>query len=170
LSESGCGSGRASFVTRGFAACGPGQAYGYRVTGPYEPERGHRYNPHKLLVDPYARALSGSLDWTGPVFGYRIGDPAMDLSYCDADSAPAVPKSVVVDDAFDWEGDRLLRTPLHRSIIYEVHVKGFTQLHPGVPEELRGTYAGLAHPAAVEHLTKLGVTAVELLPVHEMVR
>jgi isoamylase len=147
----------------------PGQVYGYRVEGPYEPERGHRFNPHKLLVDPYARAVGGHLDWTGPVFGYRIGDPGMDLSCSNEDSAGAVPKGIVVDDSFDWEGDALLRVPLHQSIIYEVHVKGFTKLHPGVPEALRGTYAGLAHPAAVDHLQRLGITAVELLPVHELV-
>jgi isoamylase len=148
---------------------GPGQAYGYRAAGPYEPQRGHRFNPHKLLLDPYARAVGGALDWKGPVFGYRIGDPALDRSFSDEDSAGAVPKGIVVDDTFDWEGDTLLRVPLHESIIYEVHVKGFTKLHPGVPQELRGTYAGLAHPASVEYLQSLGVTAVELLPVHEMV-
>ncbi|HSJ07133.1 MAG TPA: glycogen debranching protein GlgX [Longimicrobiales bacterium] len=148
---------------------GPGQVYGYRVTGPYEPENGHRFNPSKLLLDPYARAVVGTVDWKGPIFGYRIGNPAADLSYSDEDSAGAVPKGVVVDDAFDWEGDTLLRTPLHKSIIYEVHVKGFTMLHPGVPEDIRGTYAGMAHPAAIEHLRELGVTAVELLPIHEIV-
>jgi isoamylase len=142
----------------------PGQVYGYRVSGPYEPEQGHRFNPSKLLLDPYARAVVGDLDWKGAIFGYRIGDAAADLSFSDEDSAAAVPKGIVIDEAFDWEGDTLLRTPLHKSIIYEVHVKGFTKLHPDVPEELRGTYAGMAHPAAIEHLQKLGVTAVELLP------
>jgi isoamylase len=147
----------------------PGQVYGYRVLGPYRPRDGHRFNPAKLLLDPYARAVGGSLHWKGPIFGYRIGDAAADLSYSDEDSAGAVPKGIVIDDSFDWEGDGLLRVPLHKSIIYEVHVKGFTRLHPDVPEELRGTYAGLAHPAAIEHLQRLGVTAVELLPIHEMI-
>jgi isoamylase len=147
----------------------PGQVYGYRVNGPYEPEHGHRFNPGKLLVDPYAKALVGSLDWNGPVFGYDVGHPEADLSFSSEDSARAVPKCIVVDESYDWEGDVLPRTPLHKSIIYEVHVKGFTKRHPGVPEELRGTYAGMAHPAAIVHLQALGVTAVELLPVHEMV-
>jgi isoamylase len=147
----------------------PGQVYGYRVHGPYEPQKGHRFNAAKLLLDPYARAVAGAVDWNGPIFGYRIGDPVMDLSRSDEDSAGAVPKGIVVDDVFDWEGDELLRVPLHETIIYEVHVKGFTKRHPDVPEALRGTYAGLAHPAAIEHLLRLGVTAVELLPIHEMV-
>jgi isoamylase len=147
----------------------PGQVYGYRVAGPYHPERGLRFNPAKLLLDPYAKAVGGSLDWDGPVFGYEIGHPKMDLSQSDEDSAAAVPKGIVIDESFDWEGDQLLRRPLHESIIYEVHVKGFTKQHPGVPEEVRGTYAGLAHPASIDHLTSLGVTAVELLPIHEIV-
>jgi isoamylase len=147
----------------------PGQVYGYRVSGPYLPEQGHRFNPAKLLLDPYARAVGGDLHWRGPIFGYRLGDPRADLSISDEDSAGAVPKGIVIDDAFDWEGDRLLRRPLHKSIIYEVHVKGFTRLHPDIPDELRGTYAALAQPAAIEHLQRLGVTAVELLPVHEMI-
>ena len=147
----------------------PGQVYGYRVGGPYEPQKGLRYNRSKLLLDPYARAVAGALDYRGPVFGYRIDDPAADLSFSDEDSAPHVPRGIVVDDRFDWEDDRLLRVPLHCSVIYEVHVKGFTMRHPGVPEELRGTYAGMAHPAAVDHLKSLGVTAVELLPVHELI-
>ncbi|CAN5671855.1 glycogen debranching protein GlgX [soil metagenome] len=147
----------------------PGTVYGYRVHGPYEPEHGHRFNASKLLLDPYARAVRGDLDWTGPVFGYDIGDRLADLSYSGENDAWAVPKGLVIDDAFDWQDDTPLDVPLHRSVIYEVHVKGFTMRHPGVPAELRGTYAGLAHPAAIEHLRSLGVTAVELLPVHEMV-
>lgn len=147
----------------------PGQVYGFRVDGPYDPERGHRFNPSKLLLDPYARAVAGRVDWKGPVFGYRIGDADLDLSYSDEDDAASVPRGVVIDDAFDWEDDRRPSTPLHRSVIYEVHVKGFTKLHPGIPEALRGTYAGFVHPAALEHLKNLGVTAVELLPVHEFV-
>jgi isoamylase len=148
---------------------GPGQVYGYRVSGPYEPERGQRFNSSKLLLDPYAKAVNGDMHWKGPIFGYRLGDAAADLSRSDEDSAAAVPKAIIIDESFDWEDDRLLRIPLHRSIIYEVHVKGFTMLHPGVPAELRGTYAGMAHPAAIEHLLSLGVTAVELLPVHEII-
>jgi isoamylase len=147
----------------------PGQVYGFRVDGPYDPERGHRFNPSKLLLDPYARAVAGRVDWKGPVFGYRIGDPELDLSYSDEDDAASVPRGVVIDDAFDWEDDRRPNIPLHRSVIYEVHVKGFTKRHPGIPEALRGTYAGFVHPAALEHLKGLGVTAVELLPVHEFV-
>jgi len=148
---------------------GPGQLYGYRVHGLYEPERGLRFNPAKLLIDPYARALAGELHWSDEVCGYRVGDPAEDLSRDDRDSATLVPKGVVIDPTFDWEGDQLPRIPWHRSIVYEVHVKGFTARHPGVPEHLRGTYAGLATPAALDHLRRLGVTAVELLPVHHHV-
>jgi isoamylase len=161
---------RSGFVWHGYLPdIRPGQAYGYRIHGPYQPERGHRFNPSKLLLDPYARAVHGDMHWGGPIFGYRIGDRNMDLSYSDEDSAPAVPKALVMDDAFDWEGDEPPRVPLHESIIYEAHVKGFTRLHPGVPEELRGTYAGLAHPAAIEHMQRLGITAIELLPVHEII-
>jgi isoamylase len=142
----------------------PGTLYGLRVHGPHAPEQGHRCNPNKLLVDPYAKALWGEVDWKQPVLGYKSGD---DLSVDERDSAAGVPKGVVVDDAFDWQGDRWPDVPWRESVIYEVHVRGFTKLHPEVPDELRGTYAGLAHPAAVGHLKKLGVTAVELLPVHE---
>ncbi len=149
----------------------PGQLYGYRVHGPFEPEAGHRFNPAKLLVDPYALALAGAVDWAGaaPVFGYPPGDPRADLALDPGDDARAVPRSVVVDQSFDWGDDRSPAIPWHRSVIYELHVKGFTALHPEVPEALRGTYAGLATPAAIRHLTSLGVTAVELLPVHEFV-
>jgi glycogen operon protein len=144
---------------------GPGLCYGYRVHGPYDPDRGYRFNPAKLLLDPYARALTGTLRWSPEVFGYRLGDHAADLSRDDRDSAPFVPRSVVVDPAFDWGGDRPPRIPWHCSVLYEVHVKGFTARHPDVPPSLRGTYAGLASPAAVDHLVSLGITAVELLPV-----
>ena len=147
----------------------PGQLYDYRVHGPYDPGRGLRFNPAKLLIDPYARALAGQLRWGDEVFGYRVGDPAGDLSRDDRDSAPFVPKCVVIDPAFDWRGDRPLGRPWHETIIYEVHVKGFTARHPEVPRELRGTYTGFASPAAVEHLASLGITAVELLPVHHSV-
>jgi glycogen operon protein len=145
---------------------GPGQLYGYYVAGPYQPEAGLRFNPHKLLIDPYAQALSGTVDWQAPVFGYALNDDAEDLSFDEQPDAWGVPKGVVIDPAFEWDGDRLLRLPWSETIIYETHVKGFTATHPGVPEELRGTYAGLAHPAAVQHLQDLGVSAVELLPVH----
>src|SRR6266545_4839774 len=144
----------------------PGQRYGYRVHGAYEPERGHRFNPAKLLIDPYARALDGTLRWRDEVFGYRVNDPGQDLSRDDRDSAPFVPKSLVVDDAFDWGNDRPLRRPWHETVIYETHVKGFTMRHPGVPPELRGTYAGFASDAALTYLGSLGITAVELLPVY----
>jgi len=146
-----------------------GQLYGYRVHGPYEPEHGDRFNPAKLLIDPYAKAIAGALNWDAPVFGYRLGDPAEDLS-CDAeDDAWGVPKSVVTTSHFDWENDRPPLTPLHDSVLYELHVKGFTATHPDIPAELRGTYAGLAHPSAIDYLKKLGITAVELMPVHESV-
>jgi isoamylase len=145
----------------------PGALYGFRVWGPYDPAHGLRHNGNKLLVDPYARALTGEVDFRQPIFAYRPGEG--DDSFDDRDSAPGVPKCVVVADGFDWADDAPPRTPWHRSIIYEVHVKGFTMRHPGVPEALRGTYAGFAHPAAIDHLKRLGVTAVELLPVQEFV-
>ncbi len=146
---------------------GPGQRYGFRVHGPYDPARGLRCNPAKLLVDPYAKAIDGDLDWDEAVFGYRFDDP--DGAASDLDSAGHVPRGVVTSSLFDWQGDRLLSVPMEDSIVYEVHVKGFTRTHPDIPEELQGTYAGLAHPAAIDHLTRLGVTAVELLPVHHFV-
>src|SRR5437763_309690 len=147
----------------------PGQLYGYRVHGPYEPRAGHRFNPNKLLVDPYAKAIAGDIKWDDSVFGYSIGDERADLSFDERDSAPYVPKCVVVDPAFSWGNDMRPRTPWHKTLIYELHVKGFTKLHPEVPEELRGTYAGLAHPSVVEYLRALGVSAVELMPVHQFV-
>jgi glycogen operon protein len=147
----------------------PGLLYGYRVHGPYEPGAGHRFNAAKLLLDPYAKAIAGLVRWDDAVFGYRIGAEEADLTPDERDSAPFVPKSVVVDSAFSWGDDRPLRTPWHQTIIYEMHVKGFTARHPDVPRELRGTYAGLASPAAIEYLSRLGITAVELLPVHEAV-
>jgi len=147
----------------------PGQRYGYRVHGPYEPARGQRFNPAKLLLDPYAKAIDRMLDWSDSVFGYGIGRPEADLGLDERDSAPAVPKAVVVNPAFDWGGDRPLRTPWHDSVLYEVHVKGFTARHPEVPPALRGTYAGMAYPAVTDYLAELGVTAVELLPVHQHV-
>ena len=148
---------------------GPGQLYGYRVYGPYEPHNGHRFNPNKLLIDPYARAISGTIQWNNALFGYEMGHPEEDQSFNDADSAPFIPKSVVIDPRFDWEGDKLPRVPYHRTIIYETHVKGFTKLHPGIPEEIRGTYAAISHPVTVRYLKELGVTAIELMPVHHFV-
>jgi glycogen operon protein len=148
----------------------PGLHYGYRVDGPYDPGAGHRFNSNKLLLDPYAKAIAGAIDWSDAIFGYRIGDPGADLTRDDRDSAPFVPKSVVVDSAFTWGEDRPLRTPWHLTVVYELHVKGFTARHPAVPKELRGTYAGLAAPASVDYLRRLGVTAVELMPVHQFVR
>ena len=147
----------------------PGQLYGYRVHGPYQPSEGHRFNPHKLLIDPYAKAIAGTIQWSDSLFGYTIGHTEADLSLDERDSAPGVPKCVVVDPAFSWGNDTLPRIPWHQTIIYEVHVKGFTMRHPAVPRELQGTYAGLSHPAVIDYLKKLGVTAVELLPVHQFV-
>ncbi|MBI2763411.1 MAG: glycogen debranching protein GlgX [Chloroflexi bacterium] len=144
-----------------------GQRYGYRVHGPWDPAAGHRCNPAKLLMDPYARAFEGSIDWSPAVFPYNPDDP--DGPASDSDSAPFMPRSVVVDPEFDWGDDRPPRHPRNASVIYEVHVKGFTARHPGIPEELRGTYAGLAHPVAIGYLKSLGVTAVELLPIHQFV-
>ncbi len=148
---------------------GPGQRYGYRVHGPYRPELGQRFNPHKLLLDPYALAIDGDLRWDDALFGYKPGHKEGDLSFNKADSAPYLPHSVVVDPAFDWQDDAPPGTPLHQSILYELHVKGFTRLNPQVSPALRGTYAGLGSPAALEYLRALGVTAVELLPVHHFV-
>jgi glycogen operon protein len=145
---------------------GPSQRYGYRVHGPYEPARGLRCNPSKLLLDPYAKAVEGEVRWGEPLFDYRFGNPK---STNDDDSAPHMPKAVITSPYFDWDNDRHPRTPWHESVVYEVHVKGFTRLRPGIPEELRGTYAGLAHPVSIDYLRSLGVTAVELLPVHQFV-
>ncbi len=147
----------------------PGQRYGYRVHGPHDPANGHRFNPAKLVMDPYARAIDGTVQWSDAVFGYEVGHPDADLSRDERDSARAIPKSVVVDPAFRWGRDRPLRVPWDHTVIYEAHVKGLTMRHPDVPEALRGTYAGLAHPAIIDHLLKLGVTAIELLPVHHFV-
>ncbi|HLH68766.1 MAG TPA: glycogen debranching protein GlgX [Candidatus Dormibacteraeota bacterium] len=147
----------------------PGQRYGFRVHGPYDPRRGLRCNPAKLLLDPYARAIEGDVRWNRAIFPYQLGDPDLDLVPDLADSGPFMPKSVVIDPWFVWDDDRRLRIPWHETIIYEVHVKGFTRCHPEVPAELRGTYAGLATPEAIAHFKRLGVTAVELLPVHQFV-
>ncbi|MDP9885795.1 glycogen operon protein [Sinomonas atrocyanea] len=144
----------------------PGQLYGYRVHGGYDPGTGQRCNPNKLLLDPYAKAVMGQPDWAQPLFSYNFGDPN---SRNDEDSAPHMMLGVVTSPFFDWQGDSQLRVPYHRTVVYEAHVKGLTEQHPEVPEELRGTYAGVAHPAVVNHLTKLGVTALELMPVHQFV-
>ncbi|MFI1095602.1 glycogen debranching protein GlgX [Streptomyces sp. NPDC020917] len=146
---------------------GPGQRYGYRVHGPYDPDRGHRCNPAKLLLDPYAKAVEGQADGHRSLLGYRADDPDRPDP---ADSRPHTMLSVVADPAFDWGGDRPIKRPYHESVMYEAHVRGLTRRHPALPPELRGTYAGLAHPAVLEHLTTLGVTAVELMPVHQFVQ
>ncbi|WP_030665120.1 glycogen debranching protein GlgX [Streptomyces rimosus] len=144
----------------------PGQRYGFRVHGPYKPERGARHNSAKLLLDPYAKAVSGSIDWDEAVYGYHFGKPD---SRNDLDSAPHTMTSVVINPYFDWGDDRPPRTDYHETVLYEAHVKGLTMLHPDLPDDLRGSYAALAHPAVIEHLTKLGVTALELMPVHQFV-
>ncbi|HVS29955.1 MAG TPA: glycogen debranching protein GlgX [Thermoanaerobaculia bacterium] len=157
-----------AFIWHGYLPnVGPGQRYGYRVHGPWEPDNGHRCNPAKLLLDPYGKAVDGQVTWNEAVFPYHFDDP--ENSKNDLNSGPFMPKSVVVNPFFDWRNDRNPRIPWHRTIIYEVHVKGFTMRHPGIPEDLRGTYAGLAHPAAIKHFKALGVTAIELLPVHEFI-
>jgi len=148
---------------------GPGQLYGYRVYGPYNPSHGHRFNPHKLLMDPYARALHGRLRWDNALYGYRIGSPYTDLTIGKRDSAPYTLRSVVIDPHFDWDNEPRPNTPLHESIIYELHVKGFTRCHPDVPPELQGTYAALGAEPVIAYLQQLGVTAVELLPVHHFI-
>jgi glycogen operon protein len=147
----------------------PGQLYGYRVHGPYDTDAGRRFNAVKLLLDPYAKAINGSIEWNDTIFGYVIGHEDADLSRDDRDSAPFMPKCVVIDPSFDWGDDRPPRTPWHRTFIYEMHVKGFTAQHPDIDPELRGTYAALTHPAVIGHLQSLGVTAVELMPVHHFV-
>jgi len=147
----------------------PGQLYGYRMYGPYEPQVGHRFNPNKLLLDPYAKAISGIIHWHDSLFGYQLGHPDGDLSFSETDSAPYIPKSVVIDPNFDWQGDKPLKIPYHQTIIYETHVKGFTNLHPEIPEEIRGTYAAIAHPVTINYLKDLGITAIELMPVHQFV-
>ncbi|HZZ00699.1 MAG TPA: alpha-amylase family glycosyl hydrolase, partial [Candidatus Baltobacteraceae bacterium] len=147
----------------------PGLLYGYRVYGPYEPHNGHRFNHHKLLLDPYAAMITGGIVWSDAHFGYRVGSPRSDLSFDRRDNAAGMPKCVVVDTAFTWGNDRLLHTRWHELIVYEMHVRGYTMKHPGVPPGLRGTFAGLGSPAVIEYLSRLGVTAIELLPVHNHV-
>ncbi|MCD9017842.1 glycogen debranching protein GlgX [Parachryseolinea silvisoli] len=147
----------------------PGQLYGYRVHGPYDPAAGHRFNPAKLLIDPYAKAIAGKIEWSDALFGYETGNEAEDLSMSETDSAPFLPKCVVINPEFDWEGDRPPKIAYHNTIIYETHVRGFTKLCPEIPEELRGTYAAIGHPATIGYLQKLGITAVELMPVHHFI-
>ena len=163
-----------NFVWHGYIpGIHPGQRYGFRVHGPYNPREGHRFNPAKLLIDPYAKAIEGDVQYGPQIFGYlksftAKGEQAIDpdLTLDETDNAALMPKCLVVDQSFDWENDRAPNIPWHETVIYETHVKGFTQLHPDIPEALRGTYAGLAHPAAIAHLQSLGITAIELLPVH----
>ena len=147
----------------------PGLRYGYRVHGPYAPEQGHRFNPSKLLLDPYAKSIRGELKWSNQHFGYRIGSPRADLSIDRRNNAAQMLRCEVIDPAFSWGDDRPPRTPWGETVIYELHVKGFTRTHPDIPENLRGTYAGLASQPAIDHLRRLGVTAVELMPIHAFV-
>ncbi len=147
----------------------PGIRYGYRVKGPYEPLQGHRFNPSKLLLDPYAKAIDGTIKWNDALFGYVIGAKEADLTKDDRDSAPFLPKSVVIDPAFSWGDDSRPQIPWHKTVIYELHVKGFTALHPDVPKELRATYAGLTSPSVIEYFHSLGITAIELMPVHQFI-
>jgi isoamylase len=162
---------RTAFNWHGYLpTIGPGQRYAYRVHGPWAPEQGHRFNSHKLLIDPYGKAIEGPVDFEAArTLPYVPGGDDADLEPDDEDDAAAIPKCVVIDPSFDWEGDEYPRTPWHETVIYETHVKGFTKLHPGVREDLRGTYAGLASEEAIAHLRSLGVTAVEILPVHHIV-
>ncbi len=161
---------RTAHVWHGYLpGVGPGQLYGYRIGGPYDPGRGLRFNPFKLLIDPYARALAGKVDYAKHPFAYPFDQPGEDWVLDDENDAAGVPKGVVIDSRFDWRDDQPPAIPWHRTIIYEAHVKGLTMLHPAIPPELRGTYAAVAHPAIIEHLHSLGVTAIELLPVHEIV-
>ena len=147
----------------------PGQLYGYRVEGPYEPEQGHRFNAHKVVLDPYAKAIAGEVRWSEAMYGYEIGHADADLSFDERDNAADTLKGVVINPAFDWEHDRPPLRPLHETVIYETHVRGFSKLWDAVPADLRGTYSGLGCPAAIDYFKKLGVTAVELMPVHHFV-
>ncbi|OYV80882.1 MAG: glycogen debranching enzyme, partial [Planctomycetia bacterium 21-64-5] len=144
----------------------PGQLYGFRVHGPYEPSQGHRFNPNKVLLDPYAKVIGREVRWSDAMWGYKLGDAQADLSFDNRDNAAFAPLAAVVDLAFTWGDDRPPNVPWHKTLIYELHVKGFTRLHPDVDDRLRGTYSGLSSEAALNYLRKLGITAVELLPVH----
>ena len=159
-----------NYIWQGYVpGISPGQRYGFRVHGPYKPEEGLRFNPNKLLIDPYAKAIAGDVRYGAEIFDYsleELGDQSSELFLSETDDAHHIPKAIVIDPTFDWRGDRPPCTPWHKTVIYETHVKGFTQRHPEIPDNLRGSYAGLAHPAAIAHLKSLGVTAIELLPVH----
>ncbi|MBL7841815.1 MAG: glycogen debranching protein GlgX [Cyclobacteriaceae bacterium] len=147
----------------------PGQLYGYRVSGPYEPQNGHRYNPNKLLIDPYAKAVAGIINWDDSLFGYDLNHADKDLSFSESDSAPFVPKSVVIDESFNWEDDTAPKVAYHHTIIYEAHVKGLTKQLDKIPDNIRGTYAAIGHPETINYLKALGITAIELMPVHHFV-
>ncbi|MCU1595085.1 MAG: glgX [Frankiales bacterium] len=158
---------RDAFVWHGYLpSVGPGQRYGYRVHGPYDPAQGHRCNPSKLLLDPYAKSVEGDVDWAQACFSYSWDD---NEAFNDEDSAPHMSKSVVISPFFDWDNDRHPRTPYNETVIYEAHVKGLTQTHPDIPEDIRGTYAAVAHPVMIEHYKRIGVTAIELMPVHQFI-
>ena len=158
---------RTTYVWHGYIhGMQPGQLYGYRVHGPFEPKDGLRFNSNKLLIDPYAKGLAGQVDWSSPIFPYQPGNGDADLTFDESDDAAGMQKCVVVNPYFDWEEDRPLCLPLSDSVIYELHVKGFTKQHPEIPEALRGTYAGLAAKPSIQYLKRLGITAVELMPVH----
>jgi glycogen operon protein len=159
-----------AFVWHGYVpGLSPGHRYGFRMNGPYDPGNGKRFNPSKLLIDPYAQAIEGDVDWASEVFSYAFLDPKEDLAFTETDDASCIPKGIVVDGAFYWGDDQPPGTPWHETVIYETHVRGFSMTNPGIPEELRGTYAGLAHPASLEHLQLLGISAVELQPVHHFI-
>lgn len=147
----------------------PGQLYGYRVHGPFDPENGCRYNANKLLIDPYAKAISGVVKWHDALYGYEMGAEAADLSFSELDSAPFIPKSIVIDAAYDWGNDKAPKISYHKTIIYEAHVKGFTKSNPDIPEEIRGTYEAIGHPVTINYLKELGITAIELMPVHQFI-
>jgi isoamylase len=156
-----------AFVWHGYLPnIGPGQRYGFRVHGPYKPEKGHRCNATKLLLDPYSKAVEGNIDWDESLFSYQFKAPE---EMNTKDSAPHMMKSVVINPFFDWSSDRAPKTPYNESVIYEAHVRGLTKTHPGIPKELRGTYSAIAHPVMIDHFLRLGVTAVELMPVHQFV-
>ncbi|MGH9196659.1 MAG: alpha-amylase family glycosyl hydrolase, partial [Acidimicrobiia bacterium] len=158
---------RTDHVWHGYLPGGePGLLYGYRVHGPYAPHQGHRFNPARLLIDPYARAIAGTVNWTAPVYGYQLGMEE-DLAPDQGDSAPGIPRSVVTESLFEWDGDRPLNRPWNETVIYEIHLAGMTMKHPEVAPHLRGTYRGFASPAIIDYLLSLGITAVELLPVHQ---
>jgi glycogen operon protein len=147
----------------------PGQVYGYRVYGPYSPAEGHRFNNNKLLLDPYAKQIVGELQWNDALFGYTIGSPEADLSFDERDSAPFMPKCRVIDPAFTWGEERRPQTAWERTIFYEAHVRGYTMRHPAISQGLRGTFAGLMHHEVIKHIKNLGITALELLPIHAYV-